>query len=450
MSVKPFIYQLFTKSLFVLTAILIINIPSIFAQDFESLIPEDGTQKKFKNQIFDPNIKTVQMFRKGWLEAWPVINLNEPNDRLHITFEDLNDDLRNLGYTFIHCGANWLPSDLMKIEYLDGIEDNSIETYGFSATLYQKFVKYDLTFPNRDISFSKSGNYLLVVYDMDNENAPVLTRRFFVMEYYANVLPQIKRPTQARYRMNSHEVDFTVVQNGIDLIQPFSSLKVVVTQNQNWETAITDLKPRFINGRELRYDYDEENIFPAGNQFRVVDIRNINYNAITTQRIATINDTLHAYQFVEKPRSHKVFLTTPDINGHFYIKNDDVRFDSDLESDYMMVHFYLEYPAKVYKGGIYLYGSFTGWELIDDYKMDWNAEKGRYEKALYLKQGYYNYLYMYQNSETGKADIAVIEGSHSEADNEYSFFVYYREPGQVYDRLIGFNTTVFPEPIGRE
>ena len=427
------------KNIYIILLIFI-NL-SVFGQDDEYF---DQNYLRYENHVYDENIKSVQLFRKGWNEAFPVINLNEYADQVHLTFDDLNDNLRNLGYTFIHCSSEWEPSDLMKIEYLDGIEDNTVEKYGFSSTLYQPFVKYDLSFPNRDISFTKSGNYLLVVYDMDNNNEPVVTWRFFVVEYYANIIPNVHRATQAQYRQNSHEVDFTINQNNIQLVQPFSSLKVIVTQNQDWDGAIKDLKPRYINGSSLIYDYDEENIFPAGNEFRIVDIRNVNYNSITTSHIASINDSLNAYIFTDKPRSSKVYLTTPDINGHYYLKNDDVRFDSDLELEYMKVHLSLEYPAKVYKAEIYVYGQLTGWQLTDQYKMHWNSQKKIYETSLYLKQGYYNYMYMYKSDNSEKGDITIIEGNHAEADNEYSFFVYYREPGQVYDRLIGYNTTIYP------
>jgi hypothetical protein len=199
-----------------------------------------------------------------------------------------------------------------------------------------------------------------------------------------------------------------------------------------------------MNGNQLIYDYEEENLFPAGNEFRVIDIRNINYNSLTTSHIATVNDTLNAYIFPDKPRSSKVYLTTPDINGHYYLVNDDPRFDSDLEMEYMKVNMALLYPQKLYKADIYIYGQFTGWALNDEYKMKWNPEKRSYETSVYIKQGYYNYLYMYKSRESDKSDVAIIEGSHSETDNEYSFFVYYKEPGQIYDRLIGYNTTVFP------
>tara|TARA_R110002050_G_scaffold252628_1_gene390853 strand:- start:9321 stop:10607 length:1287 start_codon:yes stop_codon:yes gene_type:complete len=399
---------------------------------------------RYENKTYNDNIKTVQLFRSGWNEAFPVINLNQSHS-LYLTFDDLSDNLKNLGYTFIHCTSDWTPSDMMKVEYLNGLEDNLLSKYGFSSTMYQTFIKYELTFPNQDVQFTKSGNYLLVVYDLDNEDQPILTRRFFVAEYFTSIIPNIHRPTQGRYRQNSHEVDFTISQSQIQLIQPFSTMKVVITQNQNWNNAITNLKPKFINGNKLIYDYDEENIFPAGNQFRVVDIRNINYNSLTTSHIATINDSLNAYIFPDKPRSSMVYLTTPDINGHFYLKNDDIRFDSDLESEYMNVHLALLYPNKLYKADIYLYGQLTGWAFDDAYKMKWNPEKKSYETNIYLKQGYYNYLYLYKPQDSVKGDVAIIEGSHVETDNEYSFFVYYKEPGQIYERLIGYNTVVYPD-----
>jgi hypothetical protein len=427
---------------------LIIPTLIVFMVHFTLLAQEDEffdeNYLRYENHVYDPNIKTVQLFRQGWNEAHPVIQLSDRESRLHLTFDDLQDNLRNLGFTFVHCDAQWEPSDLLTIEYLNGMKNHTIENYGFSSTLYQRFVKYDLTFPNENVEFTKSGNYLLVVFDMDNNNQPVLTRRFFVVENFVAIIPNIHRPTQAIYRQNSHEVDFTINQGEIEIVQPFSTMKVVVIQNQDWSSAITDLKPRFINGRSLSYDYDEENVFPGGNQFRVVDIRNINYNSMTTKEIATINDTMHAYLFTEKPRSSMAFSTVPDINGHYYLKNDDVRFDSDLESEYMKVHFSLEYPAKLYKADIYIYGQLSGWEIDEDYKMEWNTATKRYEASLYLKQGYYNYLYMYKSENSQKGDVSVIEGSHVEADNEYSFFVYYREPSQVYDRLIGFHTALFP------
>ncbi|MFT4754180.1 MAG: hypothetical protein ACI85Q_001736, partial [Salibacteraceae bacterium] len=109
-------------SRFLFIFILFITPASALAQQDEYFDPDF---LRYENKVYDPNIKTVQLFRAGWNEAYPVINLNS-KEKLHLTFDDLNDNLRNLGYTFIHCNSKWEHSDLMKIEYLEGIEDNTV------------------------------------------------------------------------------------------------------------------------------------------------------------------------------------------------------------------------------------------------------------------------------------------------------------------------------------
>ncbi|MBD98356.1 MAG: hypothetical protein CMO34_00800 [Verrucomicrobia bacterium] len=56
-----------------------------------------------------------------------------------------------------------------------------------------------------------------------------------------------------------------------------------------------------------------------------------------------------------------------------------------------------------------------------------------------LKQGYYNYQYVFLPKGSEKGDEAMVEGTHAEAENDYYFFVYHRKIGEIYDRLIGFD-----------
>ena len=68
-----------------------------------------------------------------------------------------------------------------------------------------------------------------------------------------------------------------------------------------------------------------------------------------------------------------------------------------------------------------------------------NAEKGVYEKTLFLKQGYYNYSYV----STGVQDDNTFsyentEGNHWGTENSYSVLVYYRPFGARADELIGY------------
>ena len=72
--------------------------------------------------------------------------------------------------------------------------------------------------------------------------------------------------------------------------------------------------------------------------------------------------------------------------------------------------------------------------------MSYNYHKKAYEKKLYLKQGYYNYLYAFLEDGSEKADIRLLENSFYETVNDYTIYVYYNRPGTLYDQLIGMKT----------
>jgi len=124
------------------------------------------------------------------------------------------------------------------------------------------------------------------------------------------------------------------------------------------------------------------------------------------------------------------------VNGRFLIKNDDGN-DTDLESEYVWVHFFLGYDAPVLEGSLYLMGGFTDWNCSDAYKLDYSYKLKGYSDSLLLKQGYYNYHYVLLGTGTAVADETFIEGRHAEADSDYTIYVYYREPGELWDRLLG-------------
>ena len=69
--------------------------------------------------------------------------------------------------------------------------------------------------------------------------------------------------------------------------------------------------------------------------------------------------------------------------------------------------------------------------------MDYDAKKGRYEKAIMIKQGFVNYQYVIADK-SGKLDESnAIDGNYSQTENNYFALIYYRENNQRYDRVIG-------------
>ena len=70
-------------------------------------------------------------------------------------------------------------------------------------------------------------------------------------------------------------------------------------------------------------------------------------------------------------------------------------------------------------------------------EMDYNPASGKYEKPLLLKQGSYNYQYLFLPDGGSAASAGPIEGNYYETVNEYLVKVYHRPQGVRYGKLIG-------------
>jgi hypothetical protein len=129
-------------------------------------------------------------------------------------------------------------------------------------------------------------------------------------------------------------------------------------------------------------------------------------------------------------------VTDKEINGRKLIKNEEHAQNSDIEADYAWVHFFLPFEAPLSNGQIYILGAVTDWQLNDSSRMNYDDQRKGYAKTLFVKQGYYNYLYVFKDNLTGRPDETLIEGSHWETENEYTIWIYYCPSGSQYDRLI--------------
>ena len=94
-------------------------------------------------------------------------------------------------------------------------------------------------------------------------------------------------------------------------------------------------------------------------------------------------------------RRQQVYIYYRDFNGIYTIENTDGT-NPYWQSDYAWVHFtYIPPGNRAYEGkSVYLFGELTNYAPDEASRMIFNEEKGVYEKALFLKQGYYNYSYV--------------------------------------------------------
>lgn len=387
------------------------------------------------NYTYLDNIKTVQFHVEGLVLSQPIYYLNSGSP-LELAFDDLNPDYREYVYRVVHCNADWTPSDLVSSEYLDGFEEEIIENYEYSFKSKTLYTHYSVFLPNEDMRFTKSGNYLLLVYDNEDERRLAFVRRFMVVEPVVNIQPEVVRPAMVSKSDTHQEIDFSVIHRGFEIRNPRTELSVTVLQNGRWDNAISDLKPLFSRAEEQVFDYQNKVIFPAGKEFRYLDLRSLRYGTENIAQIEFLNDRYEVTLYTDEKRSRSGYLEFEDINGNFVIDNFDDR-DATLESEYASVLFSLASPGEMYDYDVYLFGAFTEWLLKPEFKMVYNPAVNAYVGKAYLKQGYYNYMYAAVPKTGGEIDFEPIEGNWYETRNDYTILVYYRPFGGRYDRLIG-------------
>jgi len=393
----------------------------------------------YQNSVYKEGIKSVQLYRDGNELSNPVIELGS-EVKLVLKFDDITEEARNYSYTLIHCDANWNESFIQQPEYLTGFPDNPVNDYAMSFNTTVKYINYQVQIPNEDCTPKYSGNYALVIFEEGNREDLVLIQRFYVVEPKVRIEALVKKATFDPFNGDNQEVDFKIYNEQLRLLNPREDIQVVVMQNRRWDNAILNLKPNYIRDNILDYDYNKENVFPGGNEFRYFDIRTTKYNGENVQEVKFFRPVYHVTLLPDAVRSNKKYFSYKEMNGNFVVESQDRVTDFDTECDYVFVHFYLPMQSQLVGGSVNVFGALTGWNANKTNEMQWNFVQAGYELTMMLKQGYYNYQYVYVPEGSKKADSVNLEGAHFETENEYQIFAYYHDLASRYDRLVGFIT----------
>ena len=393
----------------------------------------------FSDYTYATNIKSVKFHVDGLFLSLPVIDLNS-GSQLALSFDDLDGGIKDYTYRIIHCDRDWSPSGLTEMEYLDGFTEERIENFQFSFKTIFDYTHYELKLPNRNISWTKSGNYLLLVFEEDYDELPVITRRFMVVEPMVKIIPDVVRPSQVGKMRTHQEIDFAVDHERLEIRVPRQEITATIIQNGHWGHAVRNIPPLFTRVNRMIFDYQDKVVFPAMKEFRYLDMRSLRFRSENISVIENYRDGTEVILFKDEKRAGKSYYSREDINGQFVIENiDQGNFDPDIASDYAYVLFSLYSPQPFEGRDVYLYGGFTDWKLYDDFKMVYNNSINGYVAKVPLKQGYYDYVYVTtpEGDPRLPPNFEDTEGNNQETENEYSIFIYYRPFGARYDRLIG-------------
>ncbi len=384
----------------------------------------------------NPQIKTIRLHPQGNQLGLALYRLNS-EEQLELHFDDLENNYKNYYYTFQLCDINWKPVNMSPFNYLKGFTQQRITTYRFSSIAFTRYTHYQANLPERGMKPMVSGNYLLKVFENGDTSKLAFSTKMLVVDTKANISPQIIQPYNALTNRTHQKLIFNATLLGINPYNAMQEVKVVILQNNRWDNAQTNIAPTFVRGNALEYNSENSCIFPAGKEWRWLDLRSLRFQS---ERIAKANYNKNSTEIFAKEdadRSAQRYQYYLDYNSQYTVETYE-RINPLWQGDYATVYFSFVPPNKqAYSNkDVYITGQLANYAYNENAKMTFNAEKGIYEKSLFLKQGFYSYGYALANKNQ-PLQPEDFDGNYWETENTYTILMYYKAFADRADQLIG-------------
>lgn len=387
-----------------------------------------------KNEIYDPNISTLQVVAGDRWLSMPVIRLNQ-DEVINIGFDDLTHEYRRFTYTIEHCDADWTVSEgLFPSDFIEGFaEGNTIDDKEESVNTNMLYTHYSLSIPNDRCRIRMGGNYRVTVYDENNDHQKIFVAHFMVLDPRMGVMMEVSSNTDIDINKSHQQVAMKLSYGSVTVTEPHEQIKSVVMQNGRWNTAVVNTPAQYIMPNGLQWLHSKELIFEAGNEYHKFEMLDPDHPSMGVDVIRWDGTDYHVYPFACEPQNNYVY--DEDANGAFYIRNSD-NYENDRSSEYMLVHYLLK-TDRIKDGNIYLDGRWTNEQLTPDYQMTYNEESGYYEAVIQQKLGYYNYHFIVVHDD-GTIRQLPSDGNFYQTENKYQCLIYYRGKQDRTDILVGY------------
>ena len=370
------------------------------------------------------NIFSVKI--KGSNQDYPVFNLS---DKIFFSFDDLNTKKSSFYYKINHYDFEWKPSKILKSEYIDGYDDNLIESFDNSYNTLIDYTNYQISIPNKDLKLKISGNYSISIH---SENGDFLfEKKFSVLNKMISTNIKIKKSSDLE-KIDSHQnIDISVRCDNCNKFNGNSSdLKLVVIKNNNLNNFRVIEKPDYFLNNTLIY---RDISFEGGNEFLNFDSSKINSTNVKVYK-TELNDFYEIYLRTDIDRTDSFYQYNPDINGSFVInKNFN---NPEIENDYSLVKFSFKPDRIDKKNRVFIIGEFNDYKTTNKYelKLNNNLYKGEFK----FKQGFYNYKYLSLETD---GRIKKYSGNFWETQNIYIALLYHKKLTEKYYKLISISET---------
>jgi hypothetical protein len=256
-----------------------------------------------------------------------------------------------------------------------------------------------------------------------------------VYDNFLSIQAKVQQATLAEWRFTDHEIDVIVNLNNLKYVNPIRDVHLSIYQGHRWDNVIENLTPSFIEQNRLIYDFEEESSFEGGNEYRFFDTKSLLFLTERVQEIITDSVDI-VLLYPDYPWANQAYGFYPDIEG-YYRPNIMEKSDPRTEADYVWVNFCLKQNVFIDEGDLYIYGGLTDWTLTEDSRLNYDTRLGCYETSLLLKQGYYNYTYLFLSDKAQISSQMPVDGSFYQTSQDYLVFVYVYDYDFGYDRLLG-------------
>ena len=402
-----------------------------------ALITCASTSMAQVNGVFVDNLKTMRVEVNGLWDSPPVVPIGG-NNFVDISFDDMQHAYVRRTYHITHCNADWTPSDLLENEYLDGFNDRPIEQYEPSMNTTMLYNHYTLRIPNDDVKLKVSGNFIVDIFE-DGDDEAVARACFSVLDSKVDASISVTPNTDIDQYATHQQVSLALNYFNYNVHRPEEELHPVVLQNRRWDTRVDVGRPSNMRSSELFYEHNRDLIFDAGNEYRRFEILDEYVPTMRVESMSYFEPYYHATIMTDEQRRNYIY--DQDQDGRFLVRNGD-NVENDTESDYFITHFQLN-VEEIEGGKVFLNGDLTYNSYDEQYQMEYDESIGAYMIALPLKQGSYNYQYVFVPDGYGWGSVLETEGSFYQTENEYCVYIYHRPFGGRYDHLVGFTTVKF-------
>ena len=387
-------------------------------------------------RVFNEQIRTLRVARACLLLDKEMIDGSDYENTLHISFDEMSHDVHFYTYTVQQMSADWSrASDLMSSEYLQGFTTKDITDYEHSINTSRSYTHYRFDFPNEDMQLTKSGNYRLSVYEDGNPDNKIAEVDFRVVEPLVKIATDIRSNTDIEFNGRYQQLDIALNTAAINL-KDVNEIRVYVSQNNRTDNAVWLTHPTYVERNGLRYQQMKELIFEGGNEYRHFDAFSCFYAGTGIDRVYHELGDYHVQLFADEVTTGQ-YIHHPDADGA-YLVNAERTNDSDVEAEYMWVHWTLPKFNPWLDGALYVGGDIFGNELSLRNRMQYDASNDCYWLTALVKQGGYDYQYWFSGKGTqNKTTTQRVDGSYWQTENEYAVYVYWRPFGARYDRLVG-------------